>query len=96
MNGDEATLHAAVLGGETGLLYERYGIAIPGAAGNLSLLIAATCLLGFIAVWLYAAVRPRFGTGPRVAVIAHLWTGVYPGAGYAGVITLKPAWLPVL
>ena len=26
--------------------------------------------LGFLGVWLYAAIRPRFGHGPRTAVIA--------------------------
>lgn len=103
MNGSEAALHAAILGDETGLLYEKFGIGIPGTAGNLILLISATFLLGIIAVWLYAALRPRFGAGPRTALIAgitvwllsHLWSGVYLGAGYAGIITPKLAWVPV-
>jgi hypothetical protein len=29
-------------------------------------------LMGIVAVWLYAAIRPRFGPGPRTAVIAAL------------------------
>jgi hypothetical protein len=28
--------------------------------------------MGIVAVWLYAAIRPRFGPGPRTAVIAAL------------------------
>jgi len=103
MNIGEATLHAALLGDETGQLYEKYGTAIPGTAGTLVPLIAVTFLLGIVAVWLYAAIRPRFGAGPRTAMIAgvivwllaHLWSGVYLGAGYAGLIPPKLAWLPV-
>ena len=103
MNGSEAALHAAILGDETGLLYEKFGIGIPGTAWNLILLISATFLLGIVAVWLCAAMRPRFGARPRTALIAgitvwllsHLWSGVYLGAGYAGIITPKLAWVPV-
>ena len=103
MNGGEAALHAVILGDETGLLYEKYGIGIPGTTENLVLLIAATFLLGIVAVWLYAAIRPRFSAGPRAALIAgiavwllaHLWSGVYLGAGYAGLITPRLAWIPV-
>lgn len=29
-------------------------------------------LLGIVAVWLYAAMRPRFGAGPKTAVMAGL------------------------
>jgi len=103
MNGGEAALHAAILGDETGLLYEKFGIAIPGASGNLLMLISTTFLLGIVAVWLYAAIRPRFGAGPRAALIAgstvwllaHVWSGVYLGAGYAGIIPPNLAWIPV-
>jgi hypothetical protein len=66
-------------------------------------LIFATFVLGMVAVWLYAAMRPRYGAGPRTALIAgvtvwllsHLWSGVYLGAGYTGIITPKLAWIPV-
>ena len=39
-------------------------------------------VLGFVSVWLYAAVRPRLGPGPRTAVLVALaiWlvSGVLP------------------
>jgi len=37
--------------------------------------IAVDLLAGIVAVWLYAAIRPRFGPGPRTALIAGfaLW-----------------------
>jgi hypothetical protein len=103
MNGSEAALHVGILGDDTGLLYEKFRIGIPDTAGNLTLLIFATFVLGMVAVWLYAAMRPRYGAGPRTALIAgvtvwllsHLWSGVYLGAGYTGIITPKLAWIPV-
>jgi hypothetical protein len=29
-------------------------------------------------------------------MLAHLWSGIYLGAGYAGIITTKLAWIPVV
>jgi hypothetical protein len=36
-------------------------------------------VVGLLAVWLYAAIRPRFGPGPRTAAIAALavWLSAY-------------------
>ena len=34
--------------------------------------IAFYLVTGFIAVWLYSAIRPRYGAGPKTAVIAGL------------------------
>jgi hypothetical protein len=69
----------------------------------MAALIGATFVIGVAAVWLYAAIRPRYGAGPRTAIVAglavwvlsHLWSGVYLGAGFTGVITPTLAWLPV-
>ena len=104
MNIGEAGLHAGVLGDDTAQLYTALNVPPPNPAANLPILIAAAFLLGFIAVWLYAAIRPRFGPGPKTAIIAglvvwalsHLWSGVYLGNGYAGVIPTKLAWIPVI
>jgi hypothetical protein len=48
-------------------------------AGNMSIFIAWSFLIGILAVWLYAAVRPRFGAGPRTALRTGLmmWLLVY-------------------
>jgi hypothetical protein len=62
-----------------------------------------TFVLGIASVWLYAAIRPRYGAGPKTAVcaglavwiLAHLWSGVYLGAGFAGLVTPRLAFLPV-
>jgi hypothetical protein len=103
MNSSEAALHAGILGDETGLLFEKFRIGIPDTVGNLLLFIFGTFVLGIVAVWLYAAMRPRYGAGPRTALIAgctvwllsHLWSGVYLGASYMGIITPRLAWIPV-
>ena len=60
-------------------------------------------ILGFTAIWLYAAIRPRYGAGAGTAIIAgvavwvmaHLWSGVYLGMGFMGLIPPKLAYLPV-
>ena len=103
MNGSEAALHAGILGDETGLLYEKFRVGFPDTTENLFLLIFATFVMGIVAVWLYAAMRPRYGAGPRTALIAggtvwllsHLWSGAYLGAGFTGITTLRLAWIPV-
>jgi hypothetical protein len=104
MNAGEAALHAGVLGADAQALYERYGAAQPGSPVPIVSLILMTYVLGTASVWLYAAIRPRYGAGPATAVVAglavwvvaHLWSGVYLGMGFLGVIPAKLAYLPVL
>lgn len=104
MNIGEAGLHAAVLGDDAAELYNRFHISAPNPAANIPILVGVTFLLGIGAVWLYAAIRPRFGAGPRTALIAgvavwlfaHFWSGVYLGNGYSGIITPRLAWIPVV
>ena len=51
----------------------------------------------------YAAMRPRFGPGPRTAiyaglavwVLSHVWSGIYLGSGFAGLIPARMAFLPI-
>lgn len=59
-------------------------------------------LLGILAVWTYAAIRPRFGAGPKTAVCAGLivWAlaYAYPTLGWA-VLDFFPAkliWTPLI
>jgi hypothetical protein len=46
----------------------------PGAMDNqaIAVFVVIDFLIGIWALWLYAAMRPRFGPGPRTAVIAGL------------------------
>jgi hypothetical protein len=103
MNMSEAALHGGVLGGDAAELFERYGVPDTALPWQMGSLIGMTFVLGIAAVWLYAAIRPRYGAGPRTAVcaglavfvLAHLWSGVYLGAGFTGLITPRLAWIPV-
>jgi hypothetical protein len=47
--------------------------------GAMTLYVVWGFLIGILAVWVYAAVRPRFGAGPRTAVRTGLmlWLLVY-------------------
>ncbi len=55
--------------------------------------IAITLVLGIVIVLGYAAIRPRFGAGPKTAIIAALfaWFGVYV---YQNVIALGLGMVP--
>lgn len=58
--------------------------------------VTITFLLGIVLVYLYAAIRPRFGAGVKTAICAGLigWFFVYLYAGYIyeamGVVSPKP------
>jgi len=53
---------------------KRLGIDMSGATQSQSLAGWMTfgLLCGLVLVWLYASIRPRYGPGPRTAVIAAL------------------------
>src|SRR5262245_53956131 len=103
MNASEAALHGGVLGADATAQLKKFGLSETPAAWQLPALILMTFVLGIASVWLYAAIRPRFGPGAKTAlvaglavwVIAHLWSGVYLGAGMTGLISARLAWLPV-
>ena len=103
MNVGEAALHGGVLGSDAQQLLARYQLPEPASATQLVFLILMTFVLGVASVWLYAAIRPRYGAGVKTAVvagiavwvIAHLWSGVYLGMGFTGLIPPRLAFLPV-
>ncbi len=51
----------------------------PAAPAGIGYFVVSAFVLGILAVWLYAAIRPRFGPGPRTAFWAGLaiWTAAY-------------------
>jgi hypothetical protein len=103
MNIGEAVLHGVVLAADVTSLYESLNRTPSAQALSLTLLVAVTFVLGIMAVWLYAAIRPRYGAGATTAayaglaiwVGAHLFSGVYLCAGFPNLITPGLAWLPV-
>ena len=104
MNVGEAALHAGVLGQDTEALYKRLQAPLPNPASTIPLLVGMTFLLGLVSIWLYAALRPQLGgklktaliAGLVVWILAHVWSGVYLGAGFAGIVTPALAWIPVI
>ncbi len=75
---------------------------LPSSVAIVSLILT-TFVLGIASVWLYAAIRPRYGPGARTAIVAglavwvlaHVWSGVYLGMGFIGLIPPKLAYLPI-
>ena len=105
MNISEFVLHAIVLGPDGERLAEQWKQA--GLMGDpdptlLIWLVVATFALGVLAVWTYAAIRPRMGPGPQTAICAgllvwalsYLYAAVYVHAGVT-VFPAKLTWLPV-
>jgi hypothetical protein len=103
MNIGEAALHGGMLGADAQQLFDRYQIQALASAVPIVSLIVMTFVLGIASVWLYAAIRPRYGAGAKTAiiaglavwVIAHVWSGVYLGMGFLGLIPAKLAYLPI-
>ncbi len=106
MNASEAFLHAGVLAADGAKLVEdwkRLGLEMDIKPSLILWLIGITFVLGILAVWTYAAIRPRFGPGPKTALCAglavwamsYLYAGVYIDAGIV-VWPAKLTWLPVV
>jgi hypothetical protein len=104
LGGAVAGLLYAVLGAVLGhvVLHDATSRAIRAGrppAWAPAALTSARLLLGFVAVFVYAAMRPRFGPGARTAVLTALalWcAGHLPNALAAGVtgrLTPGEAWL---
>ncbi len=71
INVSETILSMAVLGDAYAALADRLGLPDMGG-GAMVVYIVMGFLMGIFAVWLYAAMRPRFGPGPRTAILAGL------------------------
>jgi hypothetical protein len=103
MNVSEAALHGGVLGADSLAFFRSLNVPDSPNPVYLTALIVMTFVLGITSVWLYAAIRPRYGAGPSTAicaglvvwVMAHLWSGIYLWAGFGGGIPMKLALLPV-
>lgn len=52
-------------------LFERMGIEVPGGT-QIAIFIALSFVIGVVLIWLYAAIRPRFGPGVNTAFIAAM------------------------
>ena len=69
INVSEYVLNEPVLGAEFAAALAAHNMPPIGGSAIAMFLIFGFAL-GLVLVWLYAAVRPRFGPGPKTAVIA--------------------------
>jgi hypothetical protein len=74
---------------------EAAGRPLPETFGTTVLMVVVGFLLGFTLVWLYAAIRPRYGAGPKTAVVAGvaawIFLGVIPDVALGSMLRLIPA-----
>lgn len=74
---------------------EALGRPTQETVGSLVLMVVLFLLTGILAVWLYAAIRPRYGAGPGTAALAGLAAGlllrVFPDIGWGLTLRLIPA-----
>lgn len=105
MNVSEFVLHAIVLAADGNKLmtdWQALGLHVEPDPILLMILVGITFVLGVLAVWTYAAIRPRFGAGPRTALYAgiavwamsYLYAAVYVHAGIV-IYPAKLTWVPV-
>jgi hypothetical protein len=61
------------------------GLSVPGGQ-QIAGFVIMTFILGIVLVWVYAAIRPRFGAGVKTAIIAGVVTWLLgnclPTAGF--------------
>ncbi len=84
LNIGEFLLNTKVLGPQMMAFFTAHGFKNPGSNFIICAVIL-TFILGIVAVWLYALIRPRLGPGVKAAIVAAviLWFGIYL---YSGII----------
>ena len=98
MNISEFVLNVPIAGAQMDRELVAHNLP-PVGAGAIVVFTTLTLLLGFLTVWLYAAIRPRLGPGPRTAMIAGLvvWATTYLYSSIAfGVLGINSIGLVVL
>jgi hypothetical protein len=99
MNVSEFILNVPVAGAQMAAELSARNLPPADGGAQIALFVGLTAMLGFITVWLYAAMRPRLGPGPKTAMCAGLtvWTCSYLySAVTAGAIGVHSMGLVVL
>jgi hypothetical protein len=78
LNLGEWLLHEVILRERMEAAAAAMGMETPSGS-VIGIFVAMTFALGILLVWLYAAIRPRYGPGPKAAILAGLfgWTLLY-------------------
>jgi hypothetical protein len=73
---------------------EAVGRPLQESLGTSVLLVVVGFLIGFVIIWLYAAIRPRYGAGAKTAVVAGvaawIFLGVIPDVALGSMLRLIP------
>ena len=84
INIGEAILNVPILGKDFDAVLQQLNVPKMGGA-TIGLFVVMCFLLGILAVWLYAAVRPRLGAGAgtavKVGIVVWLLAFLFPNAG---------------
>ncbi len=93
LNIGEFVLNEKVLGAQMKAFFTGHNFKEP-APSFIPIAVGLTFVLGIVIVLGYAAIRPRFGAGPKTAIIAALfaWFGVYL---YTGIINSMLFAIPI-
>ena len=93
INFGEFLLNEKVIAADMNAFLAKMGLQPPGGSA-IGWFVLFGFGLGIVVTWLYAAIRPRFGSGPKTAVCAGLVTwllcAVYPSAFFL-VLGMMPA-----
>ena len=71
VNIGEFLFNGVLFGEQMDAASKALGLEPPGG-GAIAVFVVQAFVMGIVAVWLYAAIRPRFGAGPGTAVLAGL------------------------
>lgn len=71
LNIGQTILNAVVLAEASAELAKRLNLE-PAGGAQIGVFILLTFLLGITLVWFYAAIRPRYGPGPKTAICAAI------------------------
>lgn len=72
MNVVDGVTNGVILGARWEAETKRLGIDMAAQSQALAGWLTFDFLCGIVLVWLYASIRPRYGAGPKTAVIAGL------------------------
>jgi hypothetical protein len=94
INIGESILNIPLLGAQFEAALKALNLPPVGTA-SVMVFVVGGFVLGLILVWFYAAIRPRFGAGPKTAVIAaivfwflaYFWPSL--GMGLLGYVPMK-------
>ena len=74
---------------------QTLGHPMQETVGATVLMVVLGFLMGIVLIWLYAAIRPRYGAGPGTAalagVVAGLMMGVFPDIAWGLFLRMIPA-----